>query len=98
MQCITILQQFASMIQSCYSIEDREHGGYLSEDRQRGNVFCPLINLSIGIAKVEKVEDPSKFYSHHQIATAAAQAKNKPKNFLTTACSSIAGSVPRLYL
>ncbi|MEO8407317.1 MAG: hypothetical protein ABI476_02670, partial [Oxalobacteraceae bacterium] len=80
-RCNAILQQFASMIQSYYSIEDRERGGYLSEDRQRVNVYCPLISLSIGIVKVEKVEEPRKFCSQHQIAAAAAETKNKPKNF-----------------
>lgn len=74
-RCDAILQQFASMIQSFYSIEDRERGGYLSEDRQGVKVFCPLISLSIGIVKVE----PGKFYSHHQISTAIAEAKKQAK-------------------
>ena len=74
-RCNGILQQFASMIQNYYSIEDRERGGYLSEDRQGVKIFCPLISLSIGIVKVE----PGKFYSHHQIATAAAEAKKQAK-------------------
>ena len=74
-RCEAILQQFAHMIQSYYSIEDRERGGYLSEDRQGVKVFCPLISLSIGIVKVE----PGKFYSHHQIAAAAAEAKKQAK-------------------
>ncbi|MGV8893168.1 MAG: GGDEF domain-containing protein [Burkholderiaceae bacterium] len=74
-RCEAILQQFATMIQSFYSIEDREQGGYLSEDRQGVKVFCPLISLSIGIVKVE----PGKFYSHHQISTAIAEAKKQAK-------------------
>lgn len=74
-RCDAILQQFAPMIQSYYSIEDRERGGYLGEDRQGVKVFCPLISLSIGIVKVE----PGKFYSHHQIASAAAEAKKQAK-------------------
>ncbi|MEO8169841.1 MAG: GGDEF domain-containing protein [Oxalobacteraceae bacterium] len=74
-RCDAILQRFAHMIQSFYSIEDRERGGYLSEDRQGVKVFCPLISLSIGIVKVE----PGKFYSHHQIATAATEAKKQAK-------------------
>lgn len=74
-RCDAILQQFGHMIQDYYSIEDRERGGYLSEDRQGVKVFCPLISLSIGVVKVE----PGKFYSHHQIATAAAEAKKQAK-------------------
>ncbi|MEO8599749.1 MAG: GGDEF domain-containing protein [bacterium] len=74
-RCDAILHQFANMIQSYYSIEDRERGGYLSEDRQGVKVFCPLISLSIGIVKVE----PGKFYSHHQISTAIAEAKKQAK-------------------
>ncbi|NMM28458.1 MAG: GGDEF domain-containing protein [Glaciimonas sp.] len=74
-RCDAILQQFACMIQSYYSIEDRQRGGYLSEDRQGVKVFCPLISLSIGIVKVE----PGKFYSHHQISTAIAEAKKQAK-------------------
>ncbi len=74
-RCRDILDQFGSEIQNFYSIEDREQGGYLSEDRQGKKAFYSLISLSLGAIKV----DPHHFYSHHQIATAATESKKQAK-------------------
>jgi hypothetical protein len=38
-------------------------------------VFYSLISLSLGAIKVE----PHQYYSHHQIATSAAEAKKQAK-------------------
>jgi len=38
-------------------------------------VFYPLISLSLGTIHVE----PKQYYSHHQIASAAAEAKKQAK-------------------
>jgi len=74
-RCNVILQEFGRHVQDFYSIEDRERGGYLSEDRQGKKVFYSLMSLSIGAIKV----DPHKYHTHHQIATAAAESKKQAK-------------------
>lgn len=74
-RCQAILEEFAAAVQDYYSIEDRERGGYISEDRQGKKVFYSLMSLSLGAIKVE----PRQYYSHHQIATAATEAKKQAK-------------------
>ena len=74
-RCQAMLDQFALAIEDFYSIDDRERGGYISEDRQGKKVFYPLISLSIGAVRVE----PGQYHSHHQIATAATDAKKQAK-------------------
>ncbi|WP_229213195.1 MULTISPECIES: GGDEF domain-containing protein [unclassified Duganella] len=74
-RCNVILQEFGRHVQDFYSIEDRERGGYLSEDRQGKKVFYSLMSLSIGAIRV----DPHKYHTHHQIATAAAESKKQAK-------------------
>ncbi|MEB0140357.1 MULTISPECIES: GGDEF domain-containing protein [unclassified Undibacterium] len=74
-RCRNILQSFAEAIQNFYSNEDRERGGYLSEDRQGQKVFYPLVCLSLGVVK----SSANKFYSHHQISLAASDAKKQAK-------------------
>jgi hypothetical protein len=58
-----------------YSNDDRERGGYISEDRRGRKVFHSLISLSLGVVRV----DPGQYLSHHQIATAASEAKKQAK-------------------
>lgn len=74
-RCRAMLADFESAIQYYYSIEDRERGGYVSEDRQGRKVFYALISLSLGVVGVS----PGQYHSHHQIATAAADAKKQSK-------------------
>lgn len=74
-RCRAMLDRFAAGIVDFYSAEDLERGGYTSEDRQGKTVFYSLISLSLGAVKVE----PHQYYSHHQIATAAAEAKKQAK-------------------
>lgn len=75
LRCEGILADFEQNVQEFYSIEDRERGGYLSEDRQGKKVFYSLMSLSIGAIRVE----PRQYYTHHQIATAAAESKRQAK-------------------
>lgn len=77
-RCRDILNTFESEIIDFYSNEDRERGGYISEDRQGKKVFYPLISLSLGVisARVEQ------YGSHHQIAIAATEAKKQAKRLL----------------
>lgn len=74
-RCQNILQTFADEIVDFYSIEDRERGGYISEDRQGKKVFYPLISLSLGVIRA----NAGQYASHHQIAVAAADAKKQAK-------------------
>lgn len=74
-RCEGILADFEHNVQEFFSIEDRERGGYLSEDRQGKKVFYSLMSLSIGAIRV----DARQYYTHHQIATAAAESKRQAK-------------------
>ena len=74
-RCRAMLVDFESAIRLYYSIEDLDRGGYVSEDRQGRKIFYSLISLSLGVVKI----CPGQFYSHHQIATAAVDAKRQAK-------------------
>ncbi|MCC7596363.1 GGDEF domain-containing protein [Janthinobacterium sp. FW305-129] len=74
-RCHAMLDDFAAAILAYYSTGDCERGGYISEDRQGKKVFYSLISLSLGVIKVEA----HQYYTHHQIATQAAEAKKQAK-------------------
>ncbi|AQR69373.1 diguanylate cyclase [Janthinobacterium sp. LM6] len=74
-RCQAMLDDFAAAILAYYSSSDCERGGYISEDRQGKKVFYSLISLSLGVIKVEA----HQYYTHHQIATQAAEAKKQAK-------------------
>ncbi|MBS4096291.1 MAG: GGDEF domain-containing protein [Sulfuricella sp.] len=74
-RCQNILTMFGECILNFFSNEDRERGGYVTEDRQGKKVFHPLTSLSLGVVKVE----PGQFRSLHQVAAAAAEAKKQAK-------------------
>ncbi len=74
-RCRDILASFEQAVKAFFSHEDREQGGYLSEDRQGRKTFYPLISLSLGVIRAE----PGQFYSHHDIAATAAGAKKQAK-------------------
>lgn len=74
-RCRSMLDAFGAAIPDFYNREDREREGYVSEDRRGRKVFHPLISLSLGAVKIE----PGQYLSHHQIATAAAEAKKQAK-------------------
>lgn len=74
-RCRTILDDFAIAVSEFYSNEDRDRGGYISEDRQGKKVFYPLISLSLGVIRSQA----QNYYSHHQISVAAADAKKQAK-------------------
>lgn len=75
LRCQAILAEFELGAREFYSADDRARGGYVSEDRQGMKVFYSLMSLSLGAIKVEA----GQFYSHHQIATAATDAKKQAK-------------------
>lgn len=75
LRCRNILRAFETAISDFYSNEDRDRGGYISEDRQGKKVFYPLISLSLGVINA----NIGQYVSHHQIAIAAAEAKKQAK-------------------
>lgn len=77
-RCRAILEEFSESINSFYSREDQERGGYLSEDRQGKKVFYPLICLSLGAIQISA----QNFDSHHQVAVAASEAKKQAKRIV----------------
>ncbi|MYM67446.1 EAL domain-containing protein [Pseudoduganella sp. FT55W] len=74
-RCQSVLDEFGRTVLDFYSTDDRERGGYISEDRQGKKVFYSVMSLSIGAIRVE----PRQYYTHHQIATAAAESKKQAK-------------------
>ncbi len=74
-RCEAILASFADAVAEQYCSADRERGGYVSEDRRGSKVFHPLVSLALGVVRVE----PGQYMSHHQIATAASEAKKQAK-------------------
>jgi len=74
-RCKLMLDAFSLSIPNFYHAEIVEQGGYVSDDRRGRKVFHPLISMSLGIVKAE----PGQYSSHHQIATAATEAKKQAK-------------------
>jgi diguanylate cyclase (GGDEF)-like protein len=70
-----IIDSFAADVMQQFSVDDLERGGYLTEDRRGQPMLNPLLTISLGAVRVE----PGHFCSHHQIATAAAEAKKQAK-------------------
>lgn len=77
-RCGAILAAFGDCIQEHLSDSDRRNGGYISEDRRGNQVFHPLLSLSLGVVKAEA----GQYDSHHQIASAAAEAKKQAKKLV----------------
>lgn len=74
-RCQAILNAFSAVAPDFYSEEDREQGGYISEDRRGKKVFHTLVTMSLGVVKIS----PGQYGSHHQIAAAATEAKRQSK-------------------
>lgn len=74
-RCRAVMDEFTRSIPQFFIDEHRERGGYVSEDRRGKKVFHSLISLSLGVVRVE----PGQFASHHQIASAASDAKKQAK-------------------
>jgi diguanylate cyclase (GGDEF)-like protein len=74
-RCRSLLDDFAQAILTHYHAADQKRGGYESEDRRGRKVFHALMTMSLGVVRVE----PGQYLSHHQIASAAAEAKRQAK-------------------
>lgn len=74
-RCGRIIEQFDALTRHLYAAEDLARGGILAEDRRGQSVFHSLPALSIGAVLVQ----PGSHHSHHEISTAAAEAKKQAK-------------------
>ncbi|MDD2914824.1 MAG: GGDEF domain-containing protein [Gallionella sp.] len=74
-RCKNILKAFGERILEFFSIEDRERGGYVTEDRQGKRTFQPLTSLSLGVVKIL----PEEFSSLHQVSAMATATKKQAK-------------------
>jgi diguanylate cyclase (GGDEF)-like protein len=74
-RCQMALQKFGELIPEFFSADDRERGGYVTENRKGQMEFHPLTSVSIGAVHVE----PGMFTSRLEVARVAAEAKKKAK-------------------
>ncbi len=74
-RCERVLAHFDAHTRRLYSAEDLARGGIVTEDRRGQRMLHALPALSIGVVPVE----PGGYHSHHEIATAAAEAKKQAK-------------------
>lgn len=74
-RCRAILDDFARAIADHFDASDRDRSGYFSEDRRGNKTFFPLVSISLGVVNVAV----GQYRSHHEIASAAAEAKRQSK-------------------
>ncbi|WP_303783419.1 GGDEF domain-containing protein [Azovibrio restrictus] len=74
-RCARALKLFDERVLPIFSAEDLQRGGLLGENRHGEVVLHPLPALSIGAL----MADSCHYESHHEIATAAADAKKQAK-------------------
>ncbi len=81
LRCERALAHFDAHARQLCTAEDLARGGIVTEDRRGLRVLHGLPSLSIGAVPVE----PGSFHSHHEIATAAAEAKKQAKKVVGSA-------------
>ncbi|MDP2879695.1 MAG: GGDEF domain-containing protein [Sulfuricella sp.] len=74
-RCHRALEKFGEAIAPFFSGEDREKGGYISENRRGEKEFHALTALSIGATQIK----PGMFRSYMEISTVAAETKKMAK-------------------
>jgi len=74
-RCRRALEKFSVAVVPFFSAEDREKGGYITENRHGEKEFHALTTLSIGATRVE----PGMFKSHMEISTVASETKKMAK-------------------
>lgn len=93
-RCQSILDGFNPLIADLVSEEDRNRGGYVTEDRQGNRCFCPLVSLSLGVVIVEGNEAVDPQHISASVAEAKKQAKKIPGNSLFVERRRIGGGKP----
>jgi diguanylate cyclase (GGDEF)-like protein len=71
----TVLAEFDVQVDACFRDEHRSAGGFTVTGRNGEVAFFPLTTVSIGVLNVE----PGQYPSHHEVASAAAEAKHMAK-------------------
>ncbi|MCE1172874.1 MAG: diguanylate cyclase, partial [Azovibrio sp.] len=74
-RCARALKLFDERVLPIFTAEDLQRGGLVGENRRGEEVLHPLPALSIGAL----LADSNQYESHHEIATAAADAKKQAK-------------------
>lgn len=74
-RCRRALDRFGEAVTPFFSLEDRENGGYVTENRRGEKEFHALTTLSIGATRVE----PGTFQSYMEISAVAAETKKMAK-------------------
>ncbi len=74
-RCRRALDAFGSAVAPFFSADDRDRGGYITENRRGEKEFHPLTTLSIGAVEVEK----GMFTSYMEISAVAAETKKMAK-------------------
>ncbi|TAN48950.1 MAG: GGDEF domain-containing protein, partial [Methylococcaceae bacterium] len=74
-RCQTALQCFGQEVAGFFSADDRERGGYVTENRKGEKEFHPLTSLSIGALEVA----PGAFNSYLELSRSATEAKKMAK-------------------
>lgn len=74
-RCLSVLHQFRSEIYACFSPEDLERQGYVTEDRKGVPTLHPLTSLSIGATVIEG----GTICSHHDVSVWMNESKNQAK-------------------
>ncbi len=74
-RCQRALEIFGEAVTQFFSVEDREKGGYVTENRRGEKEFHALTTLSIGATLVE----PGIFQSYMEISAVASETKKMAK-------------------
>lgn len=74
-RCQQLLSEIGLVMPKFYAAEDREIGGFYSEDRRGNQIFYPLSSLSIGVVKIVA----EQFASHHEVSAGMTDAKKQAK-------------------
>jgi diguanylate cyclase (GGDEF)-like protein len=74
-RCERILDGFQRCAVKFYQSEDQTAGGIYSVDRRGDKQFFPIVSLAIGVVS----PDLTRCFSHHDVASLAADAKHQAK-------------------
>lgn len=74
-RCERILRDFTARARTLFNPQDLAHGGFESEDRCGVKVFFSLTCMAVGAVEVV----PGRYCSPEEVASAAADAKNRAK-------------------
>ncbi len=77
-RCKMVLDKFGEAILDFFSADDRERGGYVTENRKGQLEFHPVTSVSIGAVQVE----PGVFTSRLELSRVVAEAKKKAKGIV----------------